>query len=368
MAVRRYDRSALGKPKALDNGWLRADAYIARTGLLEYHRADGSKFIEYRPADEHTPEALATFDAVPLTNDHPPSGLLDAENTKLYQVGTVLSPTVDGERVRAGILITDAATIKAIKGGKAELSCGYMCDLDETPGTTPDGQHYDAVQRNVRGNHVAVVGAGRAGPEIRLRIDSLDAEVIHCDLSKETEMHNLVIDGVTYELPSKASFDAINKALTAAAVEKAELQKAVDSEKARSDVASGEVAKLKAELAEAPAKVRAQIADRVALEGKARDVLGAEAKFDGKSDLEIKTLVAATSGVKLDGKAEAYVDAAFEIVISKQAEKKAAADLQSGTSPVHTDGVKPGESAVEKAKREYAERSRNLHRAHLEKK
>lgn len=367
MSVRRYDRSALGKPKTLDNGWLRADAWIARTGLLEYHRADGSKFIEYRPADEHTPEALATFDAVPLTNDHPPSGLLTAENTKMYQVGTVLSPTVDGDRVRAGILITDAATIKAIKGGKAELSCGYMCDLDETPGTTPDGQHYDAVQRNVRGNHVAVVGAGRAGPEIRLRIDSLDAEVIPFTPSKETEMHKLVLDGIEFEV-AKPAFDAINKALTAAAVEKAELQKAVDSEKARADVASGEVAKLKAELTEAPAKVRTQIAERVALEGKAREVLGAESKFDGKSDLEIKTMVAATSGVKLDGKAEAYVDAAFEIVMSKVGEKKAAAQLQTDTAPVHTDGTKPGESVVEKAKREYAERSRNLHRAHLEKK
>ena len=44
-----------------------------------------------------------------------------------------------------------------VKDGRSrELSCGYYCDLDETPGEY-EGQRYDARQRNIRGNHLALV-------------------------------------------------------------------------------------------------------------------------------------------------------------------------------------------------------------------
>jgi hypothetical protein len=35
-------------------------------------------------------------------------------------------------------------------------------------GKRPDGSHYDAVMRNIRGNHIALVDTGRAGSECRL--------------------------------------------------------------------------------------------------------------------------------------------------------------------------------------------------------
>lgn len=48
---------------------------------------------------------------------------------------------------------------------KCELSCGYYYDADMTPGTY-QGLRYDGVMRNIRGNHVALVEAGRAGPDV----------------------------------------------------------------------------------------------------------------------------------------------------------------------------------------------------------
>lgn len=48
---------------------------------------------------------------------------------------------------------------------KRELSCSYHYDADMTPGRYED-QPYDGVMRNIVGNHVALVKAGRAGPDV----------------------------------------------------------------------------------------------------------------------------------------------------------------------------------------------------------
>jgi hypothetical protein len=77
--------------------------------------------------------------------------------------------------VKAPIHIQSRDAVDSVlKGELVELSSAYTLTLDETPGVTPDGQRYDAVQRDIRYNHVALLpkGAGRAGSEVRLRMDS----------------------------------------------------------------------------------------------------------------------------------------------------------------------------------------------------
>jgi len=62
----------------------------------------------------------------------------------------------------------DQKAIDAWKNGKRELSVGYTCDLDWTPGTTDSGEEYQAVQRNIKINHTAQVKYGRAGSACRI--------------------------------------------------------------------------------------------------------------------------------------------------------------------------------------------------------
>ena len=67
------------------------------------------------------------------------------------------------------ITVTDAETISKIESGKqVELSCGYDLDLIEESGSY-NGEHYDAIQTNIKYNHVASVKAGRAGAKITQR-------------------------------------------------------------------------------------------------------------------------------------------------------------------------------------------------------
>lgn len=49
---------------------------------------------------------------------------------------------------------------------KEELSSAYRYRADMTPGTSPDGERYDGVMRDIIGNHVALVKEGRAGPDV----------------------------------------------------------------------------------------------------------------------------------------------------------------------------------------------------------
>ena len=66
----------------------------------------------------------------------------------------------------APLTVWDRAAIDAIEDGSfRELSCAYRYDPDFTPGSY-EGTPYDFIMRNIRGNHVALVEEGRAGPDV----------------------------------------------------------------------------------------------------------------------------------------------------------------------------------------------------------
>jgi len=68
--------------------------------------------------------------------------------------------------LRNSLVVWRAEDIEAVESGdKCQLSCAYYYDADMTPGDY-EGKHYDGVMRNIRGNHVALVEAGRAGPDV----------------------------------------------------------------------------------------------------------------------------------------------------------------------------------------------------------
>lgn len=128
----------------------------------------------YRPAEELAdPACLDSFKLIPLVDDHemlgnPALGLTPAEQ---YGVHGTLGQEVEFS-VADGILynnlkIFSESLKNTIEGGKRELSCGYRCEYDFTPGVF-NGEKYDAVQRRIRGNHIALVDQGRMGPDVRV--------------------------------------------------------------------------------------------------------------------------------------------------------------------------------------------------------
>ena len=144
---------------------------VARTGTQDYLPEElglpGSSFISvYRPEEEvFSPETVASFEGMPVTNDHPPDGV-DVSNIRALQKGhahNVRRGTGDeSDLLLADLIITDPGLIDLIlEEGKREISCGYTYELCEE-----NGQY---IQRKIRGNHVAVVDAGRAGPRVSIK-------------------------------------------------------------------------------------------------------------------------------------------------------------------------------------------------------
>ena len=284
-----FDRAEFGGSRMTQDGYLVASARVARTGIQKYTAKevgkDGDKIYSvYRPPEEvFAKDSMQSYAHKPLTNDHPPE-MVTPDNFKKYSVGhldtEVGRETVEsGDFVRVSLIAMDAGAIKQVEDGKKELSMGYTCDLDFTAGVTPEGEQYDAIQRNLRMNHLAIVTKARGGSSLKIGDNHKQ---------KEFEMSNhadFVLDGVTFT--AATSKDAAN-IKTFADNQKSEL----DRLKAENDKLRGERDQLKkdkqakdGEIAVLTKSVADNAIDDAKIEAfiKARDAKKAVAGFLGDS-------------------------------------------------------------------------------------
>lgn len=164
----RFDSIPLGETYFTPEGYLIDNPILTRVGIFEYHNPDGTIRRELRlPEEVFAAESLASYKGKPVILTHE-AGLVDVDNVQQEHIGTILSEGIqDGDNVRAQIVIHDA---ESLSYGLRELSLGYTQTPDETPGVW-NGQPYDAIQRNIQINHLALVEKARAGEQARLNID-----------------------------------------------------------------------------------------------------------------------------------------------------------------------------------------------------
>lgn len=143
------------------------DVPIARIGTLMYGDGEvpvtadntGLILIQRGEDDLFDPKTIASFEGKAVTDDHP-DDWVNPSNWKTLAVGTAQSVRrgegIDTDFLMADLLITDQDAIDKVMGGKVEISLGYDADYIEiSPGK--------GVQRNIFGNHVALVDKGRCG-------------------------------------------------------------------------------------------------------------------------------------------------------------------------------------------------------------
>lgn len=174
--VIRLDSIPLPEAYFTSEGYLIDRPILTSTGIFEYIKPDGSVRYELRlPEEVFAEESLASYQGKPVIITHE-AEYVTKDNVQSEAIGTILSKGYqDGSDVRAQIIIHDTDAMKEC--GLRELSLGYDLDLEETPGEW-NGQHYDAIQRNIRINHLALVRDARAGDQARLHIDSRDNKSI----------------------------------------------------------------------------------------------------------------------------------------------------------------------------------------------
>lgn len=149
---------------------------ISKVGVYPYRGSEiGAPEPEriyqvYRPAEELSdPEALASFNLIPLINDHEFLGEDGTPAEKKGVQGTTGEAAVfDAPYLRNNLRVYSSFLQDLITSGKTELSPSYRCNYDFTPGEF-EGQAYDVVQRKLRGNHLALVDKGRTGPDVAVQ-------------------------------------------------------------------------------------------------------------------------------------------------------------------------------------------------------
>lgn len=347
------DTVALGDVRVSDGGYLEAVARTARTGTQQYlgaemGRPDLGVVTVYRDeAEVFSKASLQSFAAIPLTVDHPPAGVT-AANWKQVAVGTTGNEVLrDGEFLKIGLKVMDANAIQAIRDGKRELSVGYRTEIVWGDGVAPDGTPYQAKQTAIVADHIAIVSAGRAGPQCRIgdswaALDAGGERAPDPSSSRSSTadrdtppMHKLTIDGIPVELSDVAAA-AVSKLqerigtltadnlkltgdLTATRDSHVQALAAKDAEiaaaKTAAEAKDGEIAVLKQQVADAaltPAKLDAAVAARAVVVDAAKAVLGAAFVADGKTEAEIRReVVASRLGDAAKDMPEATVEGAF---------------------------------------------------------
>ena len=320
------------KREYTDEGFLKVPARISRIGIQEYlavemgitDKEPGAIIRVYRPEEEvFSEDSLASFATKPITDNHPPE-LVTSKNAKQFSVGHV-GPEVtrDGMFAQTLLHITDADAITKIESGKVELSNGYTADIEWTPGISPNGEQYDAIQRNIKGNHVAIVEKGRAGSECRLA-DNLPTN------GDKAIMAKITIDGVDYEVSDQAG-QAVGKLQGRLFDAEKETQESEDELKKKKDEAEAKEkeskatedtlqAKLDDAIAKAPTgeALDKLVADRAALVAQVTGLVP-DLKWEGKDTATLKREVVAIKrpNVQLDSVSGDYIDAAYDLIVEE---------------------------------------------------
>lgn len=354
----RYDVAPIEKFEMTPEGYLRAWATIARTGVQMYTDADGSVRREYRPEDEvGSPESVSSFAGKCITFEHPPV-LLDSANTKDYQIGFTGTEVIyDNGFVRAVMTVTDQDAIEKIMRGDAkEVSAGYRVSYDPTPGVTDSGENYDGIQRMIDGNHVAVVRRGRAGPQVKLHLDRMDAAdpSLLSPLEDSSMTAKVNFDGAEFEVTesvalavtkeredAKKSYEDMKKMYDSMMSEASQLKEEMDamnkemkgkcdSSDGRADALEQELSAVKADLeASKQVNIDSLVEERIALIDKARISLDSEFDFAGKTTREV--MQAAIKAVRGDAfdlseRSDDYVQAMFDTLAESGRSDSAATD------------------------------------------
>lgn len=377
----RCDRAPITKYQKLPNGRLKVWGTFSRVGPLTYvNPKTGQRYDEWLTADElFREDSLETAGLAPVTFRHPPEGKVTPELWKDYNVGCSGSKVLarqDAGLVDVVYVIGEAEAIAAVESGEAqEISVGY----DTDPVSRSDGRIY---QTNRVYDHHAIVPCGRAGPAASFHMDS-DDWAVQCDTeptkfstdsnpgdsmektdmqtykgmqmdaqamkayqdmetqlkSMKADMDKLKTDMAGMEKRADESLSELNTRLTA---ERDVLQGRVDelTEAAKTHLDAADVEKQAGEIA--LMKLDAFVASQ--------PFLKTDTRFDASvTPLEWKRQAISTArpNLNLDGKNDAYISAAFDMLselgVTKQDEQRADA-FQQTLSVAQVGGDRTGSS------------------------
>jgi hypothetical protein len=341
-------------------GFLKVPAYTARTGIQKYRMDDGRVVKEYRPESEvFSKTSMDSLATAAVTNGHP-TEMVNPDNAKELIVGFPqggVAKHEDGFEKFLGtdLIITHRSAIEAIRKGKAQLSNGYHVDLAFEEGEY-NNEKYDAIQKNIVNNHIAIVWRARGGENVRLRLDSNDGILINeykTDNEQGEKLMKVKLGDKEFEVEDafgKAFKEHMKKGKEDKEKDMNELKEKADSLELENEVLKSGKSKLVAKVdsleSDLEKKVKpempkekfdAAVNERINVINAGKKMLSKEEveKLDSMTNVEIKTAIIKADSPEASEeklKNEAYVDARFDHIVENfssadEAKKKLAAEV-----------------------------------------
>ncbi|MBR2505962.1 MAG: DUF2213 domain-containing protein [Bacilli bacterium] len=189
----------MGKVVDRNDFWFIEKNPITKVGVFPYLGKQISEDCEpdkiyyvLRPKEElFKKETLDSLKLLPLVDEHT---MLGKDFTPAEEKGVegILGEQVvhDTDTIYTDIKIFSEDMKEKIRDGKKELSLGYFCTYDKQEGTY-NGQRYDYVQKNIIGNHLALVDKGRMGSDVRVYDKAIENRVYCCDSLKDIDIEKM---------------------------------------------------------------------------------------------------------------------------------------------------------------------------------
>jgi signal recognition particle subunit SEC65 len=163
------------------SGILKVDAVLSREMIYHYEDCDA-----LRSLDEL--KAIAPFiKGTPITRGHPPAKIVTDRSEVL---GWAVSGTIEDDELRVVLAIADKGLIEDIKSKKlTDVSAGQFSAMDNTLSGEFNGKHYNATQRDIFVDHIAIVPTGRCSTSdgCGLKLDAVEEEPKSKEEEKEEE-------------------------------------------------------------------------------------------------------------------------------------------------------------------------------------
>jgi uncharacterized protein len=359
------------------DGYLVCSPRIARTGIQIYNgwevgKPELEKVRVYRPeAEVFHADAVASLAYKPVTNEHP-NEPVDADNWSEFAVGHLSGDIMrDGDFVRMPLIVMDGEAVRQVRAGKTQLSVGYSAMLEWGDGETDKGEKYDATQRTIRANHVAITTTARGGNKLRMGDDNSHSR------RKTMATRSYIVDGITIEAEER-DVQVIERAIGKLETDLEEAKNALNATQAASQAAlataktetanatsqvqtkDAEIATLKQQLVESklsPQQLDALVQERVVTVQKAKSILGDSLVLDGKTDADIrKQVVLAKLGDQAKDWTDDMVKASFNTLTATDSRNNNGIDRLSVI--VHTNNG-DSETVRNKAYQQYEEELTN---------
>lgn len=153
------------------SGFLRFICPVARTGALRYYDEQTNTFYDEYVDERCLIDSAESLKGKPITSPTHPPTKLNPTNVSQYTKGSTTNLTFLSNSWLwcGGTLFDQTAIDQAVNGQASQVSLGYDAQIARL------NNRLQQVKRDV--NHFSLVGRGRAGDQIALKLDVSDREI-----------------------------------------------------------------------------------------------------------------------------------------------------------------------------------------------